>query len=223
MNKETDEGIVLRRVNYGERDRVVTLLTQKGGKITLFAKGVRSQKSKLSSGIELLNINEISFIDGKSNLKTLTSARIISHNDNIVKNIIKTNLCFEALKLLGKIIEDNEGQEYYEVLKTYLNSLNNDEFDYRLVEVWFCLKILEISGVMPDIIVNAPEGAEDFVFDYEKQEFTDKDSGDFTKNDIKLLRLLKQNPKPIKLTKESGSEDQLLNFAKTLMQNNLDS
>lgn len=217
-----DEGIVLRRVNYGERDRVVTFLARESGKITLFAKGVRSQKSKLSSGIELLNVNEISFIEGKSNLKTLTGTRIIDFNDNIVKNIVKTNFCFEALKLLSKIIEDNEGQEYYEVLKTYLNSLNDDSLDYRLVEVWFCLKILSISGVMPDIIVESTDD-ENYFFDYNKQIFSAKDSGDFTKNDIKLLRLLKQNGKPIKLTKTSGSEDQLLSFAKTLMQNNLDS
>lgn len=222
MNKSVDEGIVLRRVNYGERDRVVTFLARDTGKITLFAKGVRSQKSKLSSGIELLNINEISFIAGKSNLKTLTGTRIINFNDNIVKNIVKTNFCFEALKLLGKIIEDNEGQEYYEVLKTYLNSLNDDSLDHRLVEVWFCLKILGIAGVMPDIIVESEEG-DNYIFDYDKQLFTARDSGEFTKNDIKLLRLLKQNSKPIKLTKDCGSEDQLLSFAKTLMQNNLDS
>jgi DNA repair protein RecO len=220
MKKVVGEGIVLRRVNYGERDRVVTFLTKDSGKISLFAKGVRSQKSKLSAGIELLNVVEIGFIEGKSNLKTLTSTRILEVNNNIVKDISKTNLCFEALKLLNMIIEDNEGREYYQVLKTYLASLNDPGLDLRLVEVWFCLRILTLSGVMPDIIVE-PGFGENYFFDYDRQVFVAKESGDFTKNDIKLLRLLRQNPKPIKLTKESGSEDQLLDFAKTLLQNNL--
>lgn len=222
MKKFVDSGIVLRRVYYGERDRVVSFLSAENGKISLFAKGARGQKSKLSAGIELLNINEISFIDGKSNLKTLTGARIVTFNDNIVKNIIKTNLCFEALKLLNKIIEDGEGQEYFEALKTYFISMNDDNLDYRLVEVWFCLRVLEISGVMPDIIVEPVGDETDYFFDYDKQIFVSRESGDFTKNDIKLLRLLKQNIKPIKLTKDCGSEDQLLNFAKRLMQNNMD-
>lgn len=223
MKKEVDNAIVLRRVNYGERDRVVTFLARDAGKITLFAKGVRSQKSKLSSGIELLNVNEISFIQGKSSLKTLTSARIINFNDKIVKNLVKTNLSFEALKLINKIVEDNEGSEYYEVLKTYLNSLNDESLDYRLVEVWFCLKVLAIAGVMPEFIVEGDDADSEYYFDYDKQIFYARAGADFTKNDIKLLRLLRQNSKPIKLAKDCGSEDQLLNFAKTLIQNNLDS
>ena len=222
MNKTIDQAIVLRRVNYSEKDRVLTALSKENGKISVFAKGVRGQKSKLSAGVELLNINEFSFIDGRSNLKTLTGSRIITFNDNIVKDIKKTNFCFEALKLITKIVEDNEGQEYFDVLKNYLISINDDLLDYRLVEVWFTLRILAISGVMPDIIFESDDSTKNYFFDYDKQIFIDKDTGDFTKNDIKLLRLLRQQSKPIKLTKECGAEDQLLNFSKTLLQNNLD-
>ena len=41
------EGICLRSVEYGETDRIITLLTDEWGKLTVRAKGVSSPKSKL--------------------------------------------------------------------------------------------------------------------------------------------------------------------------------
>ena len=41
------EGVCLRAVEYGESDRIITLLTDKLGKIAVRARGVSSQKSKL--------------------------------------------------------------------------------------------------------------------------------------------------------------------------------
>jgi len=41
------EGICLRSVEYGESDRIITLLTDEWGKLTVRAKGVSSPKSKL--------------------------------------------------------------------------------------------------------------------------------------------------------------------------------
>ena len=41
------EGICLRAVEYGESDRIITLLTDKAGKVAVRARGVSSPKSKL--------------------------------------------------------------------------------------------------------------------------------------------------------------------------------
>lgn len=43
-------GIVLRRTNYGEADRILNILTP-SGKITAIAKGVRKSRSKLAGRI----------------------------------------------------------------------------------------------------------------------------------------------------------------------------
>ena len=47
------EAIILRRTNYGEADRVISLITPDRGKISGIAKGVRKPKSKLAGGLEL--------------------------------------------------------------------------------------------------------------------------------------------------------------------------
>lgn len=58
-------GIVLNRINFGEADRILTVITPDQGKLSLIAKGVRKEKSKLAGGIELFSVSNISFIPPK--------------------------------------------------------------------------------------------------------------------------------------------------------------
>lgn len=224
MKQLVDRAIVLRRVNYGERDRVVTMLTKQNGKITVFAKGVRSQKSKLSAGIELFSVSEVGFIDGKSEMKTLTGARLIMHFDAIVHDIEKTRRAFDALKHVAKIVEERGGQEYFDLMEVYLSSLQNSSFDKDLVELWFGLKLLSISGVLGDIDVRKTDKElrpSRYSFDYGEQFFMQDSEGGFSENDVKLLRLLGSRSRPIQLEKELSSSQQLLHFTDTLFSMNL--
>ena len=50
--------IVLRRTNYGESDRILSLLTPEG-KIAVLARGVRKEKSRLAGGIELFSTDDV--------------------------------------------------------------------------------------------------------------------------------------------------------------------
>lgn len=220
MKRLADHGIVLRRVNFGEKDRIVTFLSSESGKISLFAKGVRAQKSKLSSGIELLNVNEITFIEGKGKLSTLLSSRLIVSNNKIVANINKTTLCFETLKRINDLIEDDHGQEYYAHLEKYLRAMSTDSFDYRLVQVWFDFKIMTLSGVLSELSVDSKD-SDYYSFEIETQKFVAHTTGDYEKNDIKLLRVLKDSNAPVKLQNSYGFEDKLLNFSANMLKNNL--
>lgn len=48
------QAIVLNRVDYKESDRILTLLSPEKGKLTVSARGVKKQASKLRAGTELL-------------------------------------------------------------------------------------------------------------------------------------------------------------------------
>ena len=69
MNNSTTQAIILKRINFGEADRILTAITPEYGKISILAKGVRRSKSKLAGGLELFSVTDIGFINGKSNLK----------------------------------------------------------------------------------------------------------------------------------------------------------
>ena len=48
-----DRAVVLRKLDYGEADRIFTLLTRTHGKVGAIAKGVRRPESKLGPSLEL--------------------------------------------------------------------------------------------------------------------------------------------------------------------------
>src|SRR4051812_28556736 len=106
MRQILTRGIVLSRTDYGEADRIVSVLTPDQGKLRLMAKGVRKVKSKLAGGIELFSVSELSFIPGKNDIGTLVSARLTQHFANIVKDINRTMFGYELLKRLNRATED---------------------------------------------------------------------------------------------------------------------
>ena len=75
MSTERTKAIVLRRTNYGEADRIVTLLTPLGQR-SVMARGVRREKSRLAGSIELFAVSDVVLRRGKGDLYVLTQARL---------------------------------------------------------------------------------------------------------------------------------------------------
>jgi len=84
VNQIVTTAIVLSRLNYGEADRIITVITPDNGKLRLMAKGVRRVKSKLAGGIELFIVSSLTFIKGKGDIGTLVSSRLQTHFSSIV-------------------------------------------------------------------------------------------------------------------------------------------
>lgn len=191
-------GIILRRIDYGEADRIITLLTDDYGKIRVMAKGVRRQKSKMAGGIELFSVSEIHFIKGKGDIDTLVSSRLATHYGAIVKDLGRTQASYEALRLIDKVVEDRAGSEYFSVLNETLAAYNDERIPPALTELSFAMRLLQGLGHVPDFSRdshgNSLADAENFEFDFEAVSFVARPDGPFTKNHLKLLKLLAHNP-----------------------------
>jgi DNA repair protein RecO (recombination protein O) len=71
----TDEGIVLRRVNYGEADRILTVLTRGHGKVGVIARGVRKAGSRMAAQTDLFERSRMQLAEGRGELLVLTQAQ----------------------------------------------------------------------------------------------------------------------------------------------------
>ena len=71
------KGLVIRQVNFGDYDKMLTLLTADLGKISVSAKGVRSMKSKNRAASELLCFGEFVLSPPKGDVYSLSSAECI--------------------------------------------------------------------------------------------------------------------------------------------------
>src|ERR1700737_397182 len=66
MSTYREEAVVLRKLDYGEADRIYTLLTKDHGKIGAIARGVRKTSSKLASALEVYSQVDIQLAHGRN-------------------------------------------------------------------------------------------------------------------------------------------------------------
>ena len=185
--------IVLRRTDFGEADRIINLLTPNGKQVAI-ARGVRKPKSKLAGGIEFFSLNEAVLIEGKSEMKTLSSARMCEFFGEILKDFERTDFAYQTIKKVSNLCEHIESAEFFEILLTIFRSLNNYDIDLNLIKKWFNLKVAEFSG--DEINLETDKNGKKlqvnlkYDFDFYDKVFVESFSGKFDANDIKFLRLM---------------------------------
>lgn len=220
MKRLLTEGIILSRTNYGEADRILSILTPDHGKLRLGARGVRKVKSKLAGGIELFSTSHITYIEGKREVGTLISTRLIKHYGNIVKDIGRVQLGYELIKLLDKATEDHPEAEYFHLLELAFAALDDPEINLELIRAWFEARLLKLAGHSPNLWSDTT-GAElqagnTYNFDPEAMTFILHKNGRFTASHIKVLRLLFSDSQPLGLVKVQGL-DKLLDSVAPLV------
>lgn len=146
---EKVEGIVIKRVNIGEADRLLTIFTKELGKITIKAKGVRKITSKRSSHIELLNRVSLSMVGGKS-MYVLTEAQVVDTYDYIKQDLRKIGYAYHICELVnGLLPESQEVPEMYGLMR-YCFGTAFKESDLSQMVHRFELKILIMLGFWPE-------------------------------------------------------------------------
>jgi len=206
--QQVTEAIVLARTDYGEADRIITLLTPVDGKLRLIAKGVRKVKSKLAGGIELFSVTNVTYIKGRGDIGTLVSARLVTHYGHIVQNIDRTMLGYELIKQLHKATEDETEADYFHVLVEGFTALDHASIDLDLIRLWFSAQLLRLDGHTPNLQTE-PDGTklvatQRYEFSFDDTAFISRPDGAYGADDIKFLRVVFSGNPPGVLAKVSG-------------------
>ncbi len=209
MNQITAKGIILGRTDFGEADRILTLLTPERGKLRLMAKGVRRIKSKLAGGIELFSISDITFIKGRGDIGTLVSTRLAKHYRHIVEDIDRTMLGYELIKQLDKVTEDEPEPAYFHLLQRAFEALDDADVNVELIKLWFATQLLRLAGHSPNLQTEQTGAKLDadktYAFDFDHMAFAP--NGAYSADHIKFLRLLFGQHTPAVLQKVQGSTE----------------
>lgn len=205
------QGIVLARTDFQEADRILTILTPDNGKIRAIAKGVRKQRSKLAGGIELFSVSDLTFLPRRGELQTLISSRLTTHYGEIIKDIRRTMLGYELLKRMNRVTEDAAGEEYFLLLNRALASLNDLDLSQGLLELWFTMQLLNITGHTPNMRTDTAGDKLDsdkrYLFDFDAMTFQLQPDGPYGAKHIKLLRLAYALDSPTVLKQVQDVED----------------
>jgi len=118
------EGIIIKRINFGEADRILTIFTKHYGKIKAIAKGIRKIKSRRAPHLELFNQTVLFLYKGK-NLDIITEAQLVNSFSTLRKNLRKVAFAFGVCELVDQLTREGQKQlKAYELLKACLNDLN---------------------------------------------------------------------------------------------------
>jgi DNA repair protein RecO (recombination protein O) len=121
MRNFKTEGIVIKRKNFGEADRILTVFTKDQGKISIKASGVRKISSRRSAHVELLNHTRLSLYKGNG-WPILTEAQVIEDFSSIKADFNKVGLSYHLCELIDGLCPEN--QELFAVFQLLQKTLH---------------------------------------------------------------------------------------------------
>lgn len=127
MRSFKTEGIILKRRNFGEADRILTVFTKGSGKIQVKALGVRKITSRRSSHVELLNYSLLTLHKGRG-LPVLVEAQAVENFSSIKADLMRVGFAYHVCELIDGLCPDNqENRTVFSLLKEVLSRLSGEE------------------------------------------------------------------------------------------------
>lgn len=144
------EGIVLKRTNFGEADKIVTVFSKHYGKVTLLAKGIRRLTSKKRGDLELFN-QVVFFASRGKGMDIVTETELIDSFSSWRKDLSKVAIAYQLCEMVDKLtVEGSENEEVYGLLSEYLKRLDGLEQKGNPFFLGsFGLELLKILGFWP--------------------------------------------------------------------------
>jgi len=141
--------VILRTVDYGERDRVVTLFSRDRGKLSAFARGARSSRRRFGGTLEPFTLVAAELTERAGDLWGLEDASVERGFGNVRGDLARIACASYAVELARELVRDAEPHEdLFDALVAYLALLDDGParpWDLRRFE----LDALRAAGLQP--------------------------------------------------------------------------
>lgn len=150
--RQNTKGLILKEQNIGEQDKLVTVLTSDLGVVKAFVRGAKSVKSKKQSATGLLCYSNLSLYMGKD-AYIIDEAQAIEVFFGLRNDIEKLALAQYFAELALELSpEETDANEYLRVVLNSLYMLSNDKKPALLLKSVTELRLLSLSGYMPNLV-----------------------------------------------------------------------
>ena len=159
-----DHGVVLRTHKLGESDRIVSLITERHGKVRAVAKGVRKTKSRFGARLEPTSHVSLQLYEGRE-LDIVTQADSVDHFRPIRDDLDRLTRAVTMLEAVDQLsLEREPNPDLYRMLVGALRTLAAR--NSPLVVAGFHWKLLALEGFRPMVegcvVCDTPEGLVSF-------------------------------------------------------------
>ncbi len=147
------EGIVLRSMNLGEADRVLTILTPRFGKLRVIAKGVRRTRSRIGGALEPFSDVQLVLAVGRT-FDVVTASSLEDPHLGLRNDLHSTAAAWYVIELADRFCEGSaDSHEAFRLLAQALSALDAPpaEVTREVVARWFELSLLNAMGFRPEL------------------------------------------------------------------------
>lgn len=148
----TTDALVIKEMNVGENDRLVTLMTHDMGVIKAYAAGAKSIKSKRGAATGLLAYSSFQ-LQKKGDTYRISEATpnkiFFGSGSDIVTLSLSQYFC-ELCSILGP--QDSTSDEFLRLILNSLNFIGEGKRSPVLIKAITELRVAAISGYMPNLI-----------------------------------------------------------------------
>ena len=154
MPAYTTEAVVLRRLQYGETDNILTLYSRDRGRFSAIAKGARKAISRLSGATEMLTFTRFGLATGKS-LEIVTQVEVQESFSHLRQDLNRLAHGIYLADLVDHSVEDHAPNLLlFDLLLSGLSQLQILS-PPELAARWFEVQLLADLGYAPNLITCA--------------------------------------------------------------------
>jgi DNA repair protein RecO (recombination protein O) len=147
------DAILLRKIEYGDHDYIITFLTRSRGKICVIAKNAKKSVKRFSGALDLFSVNHIQCSFPKKNkdaLILLAQTDLENGFGNIRYDVFKTTYACYWIEMIYLWLEEGKKQEpLYDLLFSVLDLLNRSDIRMEVLSLLFQIRFMGISGFTP--------------------------------------------------------------------------
>jgi DNA repair protein RecO (recombination protein O) len=160
----------LRCIDYGEADRIVTLLTRRHGKLAALARSARRSKRRFAGALEGFALLDAELALGTGELAGLRSARVVRAFPRVLADLERMSVAGALLRLCRDLVPEHVADpDLFEELTGMFDLLDDVAVAPAVLHVAFEVRLLALTGFAPLLAAcgrcgkrPAPERAADF-------------------------------------------------------------
>jgi len=149
------DAILLKKIEYGDHDFIISFLTESHGKISVIAKNAKQSVKRFSGALDLFSVNHIqcTFPKKKKDAMTILSQADLENGvANIRYDVFKTAYASFWVEMVYSWLEEGRPKpELYTLLLFSLDALNTGTISKEVLSLLFQIRFMSISGFSPNI------------------------------------------------------------------------
>ena len=150
-HEERAVALVLRSVDYGEADRIVTFYTRELGKVAAFARAARKSQKRFGGALEPFNRLAIRYRDRRGELLSLASAVVDRARPGVTTELERIHRASYVTELVTEATREREPHaELFDLLDAGLEVIATADTAGGWLAA-FELKLLALAGYRPDL------------------------------------------------------------------------